>query len=114
MTPGKASMSESGQKAKYSQRADVFRFAPESGLNSDIAGGPVRATTGLVQCSKRPIISLVQAALILREPIGRCLSGCYDPKAAKQALLYKVDKSNVRFMKCIVSQRCSSLSRFFA
>jgi hypothetical protein len=53
-------------------------------------------------------------ALILREPIGRYLSGCYDPKAAKQALLNKVDKSNVRFMKCIVSQRCSSLSRFFA
>ena len=34
-------------KAKYSLRADVFRFAPESGLNSDIAGGPVRATNGL-------------------------------------------------------------------
>jgi hypothetical protein len=31
-----------GQKAKYSLRAEVFRFAPESGLNSEevhIAGG---------------------------------------------------------------------------
>jgi hypothetical protein len=39
-------MSEMGQKAKYSPRADVFRFAPESGLKSDIAGGPVRANNG--------------------------------------------------------------------
>ena len=30
-------MSESGQKAKYSLRADVFRFVSESGLKSDIA-----------------------------------------------------------------------------
>jgi hypothetical protein len=30
-------MSEMGQKAKYSLRADVFRSGPESGLNSDIA-----------------------------------------------------------------------------
>jgi hypothetical protein len=30
-------MSLLGQKAKYSERADVFRFAPENGLNSDIA-----------------------------------------------------------------------------
>jgi len=30
-------MSPLGQKAKYSLRADVFRFAPESGLKSDIA-----------------------------------------------------------------------------
>jgi hypothetical protein len=31
------------QKAKYSVRAHIVRFAPESGLKSDIAGGPVRA-----------------------------------------------------------------------
>jgi hypothetical protein len=30
-------MSVAGQKAKYSLRADVFRFTPESGLKSDIA-----------------------------------------------------------------------------
>jgi hypothetical protein len=30
-------MSELGQKAKYSLRADVFRFVSESGLKSDIA-----------------------------------------------------------------------------
>jgi hypothetical protein len=36
-------MSVRGQKAKYSLREDVFGFSPESGLKSDIAGGPVRA-----------------------------------------------------------------------
>jgi hypothetical protein len=36
-------MSAMGQKAKYSLRADIVRFAPESGLKSDIAGGPFRA-----------------------------------------------------------------------
>jgi hypothetical protein len=30
-------MSETGQNAKYSSRADVFRSTPESGLKSDIA-----------------------------------------------------------------------------
>ena len=30
--------------AKYSLRAHIVRFAPESGLKSDIAGGPFRAT----------------------------------------------------------------------
>jgi hypothetical protein len=32
-----------GPKAKYSLRAHIDRFAPESGLKSDIAGGPFRA-----------------------------------------------------------------------
>ena len=36
-------MSLLGQKAKYSLGADVFRFSPESGLKTDIAGCPVRA-----------------------------------------------------------------------
>src|SRR6478752_3949860 len=36
-------MSGWGQKAKYSLRADVFRFAPESGLKSDIAPCPKSA-----------------------------------------------------------------------
>jgi hypothetical protein len=39
-------MSEVGQKAKYSLRAHIVRFAPETGLKSDIAGGPFRANTG--------------------------------------------------------------------
>jgi hypothetical protein len=38
-----APMSEMGQKAR---RAHVFRFGPESGLKTDIAGGPVRASSG--------------------------------------------------------------------
>jgi hypothetical protein len=36
-------MTALGQKAKYSLRAHVFRFTLESGLKSDIAGGPFRA-----------------------------------------------------------------------
>jgi hypothetical protein len=36
-------MSHMGQKAKYSLRADVFRFTPESGLKSDIAPCRFRA-----------------------------------------------------------------------
>ena len=39
-------MSELGQKAKYSLRAHIVRFAPESGLKSDLAGGPFRARNG--------------------------------------------------------------------
>src|SRR6478736_3242095 len=36
-------MSGWGQKAKYTLRADVFRFTPESGLKSDIAPCPKSA-----------------------------------------------------------------------
>jgi hypothetical protein len=36
-------MSQTGQKAKYSLRADVFRFGPESGLKTDIAPCPKSA-----------------------------------------------------------------------
>src|ERR1700720_4221754 len=35
-----------GQKAKYSLRAHRVRFASESGLKSDIAGGPFHAKLG--------------------------------------------------------------------
>ena len=38
-----------GQKAKYSLRAHIVRFAPVSGLKSAIAGGPFRATIGLAR-----------------------------------------------------------------
>jgi hypothetical protein len=37
-----------GQKAKYPLRADVFRFGPESGLKTDIAGCPFRASVPLM------------------------------------------------------------------
>src|SRR5450755_1747123 len=37
-------MSELGQKAKYSLRAHRVRFAPDSGLRSDIAPCPRRAS----------------------------------------------------------------------
>jgi hypothetical protein len=41
-------MSELGQKAKYSLRAHMVCFAPDSGLKSDIALCPKRAMNGLV------------------------------------------------------------------
>jgi hypothetical protein len=44
-------MSQLGQKAKYSLRADVFRFAPESGLKSDIAPCPKSAKPGSARCT---------------------------------------------------------------
>jgi hypothetical protein len=41
--------SHSGQNAKYSSGADVFRSTPESGLKSDIAPCPKSARIGLTQ-----------------------------------------------------------------
>jgi hypothetical protein len=45
-----------GQKAKYSLRAHVVCFAPESGLKTDIAGGPLRATSGLMHRGKQHLL----------------------------------------------------------
>src|SRR6266436_2500166 len=42
--------------AKYSHRADVVRCSSNSRLKSDIAGGPVRATSGLMHRSKLRVI----------------------------------------------------------
>ena len=46
LLPPKDFFESIGQKTKYSQGADDFRFGPESGLKTDIAGGPVRANLG--------------------------------------------------------------------
>src|SRR5258706_7103736 len=43
---GTVSMSALGQKAKYSLRVHKVCFAPESGLKTDIAGGPFGANNG--------------------------------------------------------------------
>jgi hypothetical protein len=43
-----------GQKAKYSLRAHIVRFAPESGLKSDIPGGPFRANFGSAAANTKP------------------------------------------------------------
>src|SRR5258707_14107830 len=51
-----------GQKAKYSLRADVFRFAPESGLKSDIAPCPKGANNGLMHRSKEHRHSITSSA----------------------------------------------------
>ncbi len=55
-------MTASGQKAKYSLGADVFRFSPESGLKTDIAGCPVRAMTRLMHRSKQSLYSITSSA----------------------------------------------------
>src|SRR5258706_10080338 len=51
-------MSEMGQKAKYSLRADVFCFAPESGHCGTESACPFRAKTGsrnrLTDCTAVP------------------------------------------------------------
>jgi hypothetical protein len=55
-------MSPSGQKAKYSLRADVFRFTPESGLKSDIAPCSFRATSGLCTAANRTLPAMLTAS----------------------------------------------------
>src|SRR6266404_300740 len=50
------------QNRKYSLGVDVFRFTPESGLMSDIAPCPFRATSGLMHRSKRQLYSITSSA----------------------------------------------------
>jgi hypothetical protein len=58
------------QKAKYSLRADVFRFAPDSGLMSDIAGGPfgvkARNRCAIARCAGSPTVSAVTGGKIVK------------------------------------------------
>jgi hypothetical protein len=61
-------------KGEYSLRADVFRFAPESGLKSDIAGGPVRATSGLMRCNKVTIAKRAGAHSLDLIPMRRVIT----------------------------------------
>src|SRR5215475_16090275 len=42
-----------GQKRKSSERANVFRFTPESGQTADASGCPLCAMTGLMRCSSK-------------------------------------------------------------
>ena len=51
-----------GQKAKYSLGVDVFRFAPESGLKSDIAPCPKGANHRLMHRSKPNRYSITSSA----------------------------------------------------
>jgi hypothetical protein len=50
-----APMSEAGQKAKYSARADFFRSTPRNGHRQAGLVGPVRAKSGL----RRPLQPLI-------------------------------------------------------
>jgi hypothetical protein len=58
-------MSGWGQTRKYSPRANVFRFPPESGLNSGIAPCPKRAMCGRLRVGKTNlhVAGLVGAAM---------------------------------------------------
>ena len=65
-----------GQKAKYSLRADVFRFGPESGLSFAIAPCPKSANNGLMRRSKRHLYSItssVRASSIGERSTPECL-----------------------------------------
>ena len=52
-------MSLMGQKAKYSLRTRIFRFALDSGLDSDLAGGPFRAKSGSGLLTNGPSIVVI-------------------------------------------------------
>ena len=75
-------MSVLGQKAKYSLRAHIVRFAPESGLKSDIAGDPFRANNG-----SGLYYSITLSAL------DKSDAGTVSPSAA--AVLRLIDNSNL-------------------
>ena len=51
-----------GQKAKYSLRADVFRFAPESRHYAMRLAGPFRANKRLMHRSKQHLYSIISPA----------------------------------------------------
>src|SRR5713226_5683374 len=55
-------MSQLGQKAKYSLRADVFRFAPDNGRDATTAACPFRAISGLMHGSKQRTYSITSSA----------------------------------------------------
>jgi hypothetical protein len=51
-----------GQKAKYSLRADVFRFASNNGHRSTGSACPFGASNGLMHCSKKDRYSITSSA----------------------------------------------------
>src|SRR5258705_13823781 len=84
-------LSAMGQKAKYSSGADVFRFTPESGLKSDIAPWPFRASNGShlvysITSSARPSSEggtvSPRALAVLRLITSSNLTGCSIGKSA--------------------------------
>src|SRR5258708_38109465 len=60
-------MSVEGQKAKYSLRADVFRFAPKSGHCATEPACPFRATNGLMHCNIQDRYSITSSAVASSE-----------------------------------------------
>jgi len=56
------SVSASGQNRKSSMRANVFRFAPESGHRAMQSACPFRAMNGLMRRSKRHLYSIILSA----------------------------------------------------
>jgi hypothetical protein len=59
---GTGSMSALGQKAKYSRRADVFRFTPKTGHRSMQSACPKSATNGLMRCNVQDRYSITSSA----------------------------------------------------
>jgi hypothetical protein len=91
-------MSESGQNAKYSLRADMVRVAPESGLKADIAGGPFRATNRHM----RPQINPAGAKPGPDDALGRFfpIASPRDPAAHARLLALRGAETNFRVRNC--------------
>jgi hypothetical protein len=51
-----------GQNRKSSMRANVFRFAPESGHRAMQSACPLRATSGLMRRSRQQVYSITSSA----------------------------------------------------
>ena len=91
-------MSESGQNAKYSLRADMVRVAPESGLKADIAGGPFRA----INRHMRPQINPAGAKPGPDDALGRFfpIASPRDPAAHARLLALRGAETNFRVRNC--------------
>jgi len=68
-----------GQKAKYSYRAYVFRFTPDSGHQTDRLPCPFRAKTG----SSRPSYSITWSERGFKIAWARIRAGLTDADIAK-------------------------------
>src|SRR6476646_3750836 len=80
-------MSQLGQNAKYSERADDFRLTPENGHHQARTLCRKSATSGLLRCRKQPLYSITSSARPSNE------GGTVSPRAL--AVLRLITSSNL-------------------